>query len=97
MVLLGHNSMEEAEASADVLKSLGAHAIRLLSEAVIDTGVRRTAISKAATALENNGFLSIKSVGYMDDAFDLVPTFAGEEALEILDSRDDGKGKLNSK
>lgn len=88
MFLIAHESAEEARASADVLNGLGAPARRLLADSVEHTGVKRKQLSAAAKALETAGFLFIRDVGTIwASEFELIPTLAGEEALEVLDEQ----------
>jgi hypothetical protein len=86
MLLIAHESLQDAQESAGILRALGGAARKLLAESVENTGVKRKALSAAARALENEGFLFIRdnSTIWSSD-FELVPTLAGEEALELLD------------
>lgn len=63
MVLIAHDSMEQAEASATVLAALGAPGRKLLAQAVEMTGVKRKQLSKAAKVLETAGFLFVRDTG----------------------------------
>lgn len=86
MVLIAHDSLEHAQESAHALAALGNHARKLLAECVESTGVKRKQLSAAAKALETAGFLIVRDTGNIWEAqFELVPTLAGEEALEVLD------------
>ena len=86
MVLLGHESMEGVRASAALLKQLGPHARKVLSESVEATGVKRKQLSKAAKDLETAGFLFVRDLSSIwQGEYELLPTLAGEEALEYLD------------
>lgn len=86
MVLIAHESIEAAQESAKILRALGAAARRLLAESVEHTGVKRKTLSVAARELETAGFIFIRDHSTIWTAeFDLVPTFAGEEALETLE------------
>lgn len=86
MILLAHETFEDALESACVLNALGPYARKLLAACVETTGATRKQLSKAAKDLESAGFLFIREP---DDPwngeFYLKPTLAGEEALEILD------------
>lgn len=88
MMLIAHESMEQARESAAILVTLGAPARKLLAEAVEATGVKRKQLSKAAKDLETAGFLFIRDTGTIwESQFDLMPTLAGEEALEALEEQ----------
>lgn len=86
MLLIAHESLEAAQESADILRTLGGAARRLLADCVEHTGVKRKALSAAARELEAAGFLFVRdhSTNWSPE-FDLVPTLAGEEALEVLE------------
>jgi hypothetical protein len=78
--------MEHARESAAILVTLGAPARKLLAEAVEAQGVKRRQLSKAAKNLEAAGFLFVLDTGDVwESQFELKPTLAGEEALEVLD------------
>lgn len=86
MHLIAHDSIDQAKDSALALKSLGSNARKLLAEAVESGGVKRKQLSKAANALEAAGFLFVRDTSSIwESQFELMPTLAGEEALEILD------------
>lgn len=86
MVLIAHDSLEHAQESASILAALGSHARKLLAECVESTGVKRKQLSAAAKALETAGFLFVRDTGNIwESQFELMPTLAGEEALEVLD------------
>lgn len=86
MMLIAHESIEQARESAAILVTLGSPARKLLAEAVEATGVKRKQLSKAAKDLETAGFLFIRDTGTIwESQFDLMPTLAGEEALEALE------------
>lgn len=86
MVLIAHDSLEHAQESASILASLGSHARKLLAECVESTGAKRKQLSEAAKALETAGFLFVRDTGKIwESQFELTPTLAGEEALEVLD------------
>ncbi|OEZ90514.1 hypothetical protein JAB8_19570 [Janthinobacterium sp. HH106] len=88
MMLISHESMEQALESAAILVKLGLPARKLLAEAVEATGVKRKQLSKAAKDLEAAGFLFVRDIGNLwESQFELVPTLAGEEALEALDEQ----------
>jgi hypothetical protein len=94
MVLLGHETLEDVQASANMLKALGAPARRLLADSVEHTGVKRKQLSAAAKALEDAGFLFVRDLGTLwDEQFELMPSLAGEEALELLDEMDNRKAR----
>ncbi len=87
-MLISHESMEQALESAAILVKLGLPARKLLAEAVEATGVKRKQLSKAAKDLETAGFLFVRDSGNLwESQFELVPTLAGEEALEALDEQ----------
>lgn len=86
MVLLGHETLDDAIDSARKLKSLGGAARKLLSECVEHSGVNRKSLSATARALETAGFLFIRDDSSLWTAdFHLSPSLTGEEALQILD------------
>lgn len=88
MMLIAHESMEQARESAVILVRLGSPARKLLAEAVEATGVKRKQLSKAAKDLETAGFLFVRDIGNLwESQFELMPTLAGEEALEVLDEQ----------
>ena len=88
MMLIAHESMEQALESAAILVTLGSPARKLLAEAVEATGVKRKQLSKAAKDLETAGFLFVRDSGNLwESQFELMPTLAGEEALEALDEQ----------
>lgn len=88
MMLISHESMEQVLESAAILVNLGLPARKLLAEAVEATGVKRKQLSKAAKDLETAGFLFVRDRGNLwESQFELVPTLAGEEALEALDEK----------
>ncbi|MBW3512217.1 hypothetical protein [Janthinobacterium sp. NKUCC06_STL] len=88
MMLIAHESMEQARESAVILVRLGSPARKLLAEAVEATGVKRKQLSKAAKDLETAGFLFVRDSGNLwESQFELMPTLAGEEALEVLDEQ----------
>ena len=88
MMLIAHESMEQARESAVILVRLGSPARKLLAEAVEATGVKRKQLSKAAKDLETTGFLFVRESGNLwESQFELMPTLAGEEALEVLDEQ----------
>ena len=88
MMLISHESMEQVLESAAILVNLGLPARKLLAEAVEATGVKRKQLSKAAKDLEAAGFLFVRYIGNLwESQFELVPTLAGEEALEALDEK----------
>ena len=88
MMLISHESMEQALESAAILANLGLPARKLLAEAVEATGVKRKQLSKAAKDLETAGFLFVRESGNLwESQFELMPTLAGEEALEVLDEQ----------
>jgi len=87
MFLIAHDSMEQAQESATILLALGSSARKLLAEAVEATGVKRKQLSKAAKDLETAGFLFVRDSGNIwESQFELMPTLAGEEALEALEA-----------
>lgn len=86
MILIAHETLEQAQESAKVLAALGIHARKLLSDCVEATGVKRKQLSNAAKALESAGFLFVRDTGSIwESEFQLVPTLEGEEALQVLD------------
>lgn len=60
MVLIAHDTLEQAKESAKALAALGSHARKLLAESVESTGVKRKQLSAAAKALEKAGFLFVR-------------------------------------
>lgn len=87
VTLLHFESEAEAKAAAQVLRSLGASAVKLLAECVESQGVKRKILSNAANALEREGFIFIRGVKfYSDDEYSLLPSLAGEEALDALEA-----------
>lgn len=79
-------SAEDARDAAARLKALGSAARKLLSTCVEHQSATRRTQSKAALALEMEGFLFIRftgSVFYEEYLF--TPTLAGEEALDWLE------------
>lgn len=90
MYLIAHETMEEALASSSVLKGLGSAARRLLAESVEHSGVTRKQVSAAAASLESSGFLFIRDKGFVGSPeFELMPSLAGEEALEALEDMEE--------
>lgn len=88
---------EERQSAAVTLQQLGGHARNLLAECVEHQGLERAALSKAAQALSDAGFVFVREKGsFFERIFHLAPTLAGEEALEVLDQIDDKK-KANKK
>ncbi|PKB13922.1 hypothetical protein [Janthinobacterium sp. 64] len=88
MMLIAHESMEQARESAVILVRLGSPARKLLAEAVEATGVKRKQLSKTAKDLETAGFLFVRDSGNLwESQFELMPTLAGEQALEVLDEQ----------
>jgi hypothetical protein len=86
MIWLAHDSEEHAKDSAVVLASLGSHARKLLADSVVTTGVIRKRLSKAAHDLESAGFMFVRDIGDVwEPAFQLTPSLAGEEALQVLE------------
>ena len=91
MVLIAHDSVEQAQESARALAALGSHARKLMADCVEATGVKRKHLSAAARALESAGFLFVRDTGSIwESQFHLVPTLEGEEALQILDEINEG-------
>ncbi|CAN7747473.1 hypothetical protein [Duganella sp. LjRoot269] len=86
MIWLAHESEEHAKESAAVLAGLGFRACKLLADSVVTTGVTRKRLSKAAHDLESAGFLFVRDVGdSWEPVFQLTPSLAGEEALQVLE------------
>jgi hypothetical protein len=86
MVLLSHDSEEDARAAARVLRGLGGHARRLMAQCVEEQQLTRKSVSAAARALEDAGFLFVRDEGDLyEEAYALTPSLAGEEALETLE------------
>lgn len=86
MLLLAHETTQDAIKSAKLLRALGERACSLLAVCVETTGTKRKKISRAAGALESASFIRIRSIGSIwGEQFHLLPTLAGEEALEALD------------
>lgn len=86
MLLLAHENMEAAEASARHLQSLGGHARKLLAECVEHQGVTRKSASRAAHQLSDAGFVFLtEGPDHWLPEWSLKPSLAGEEALELLE------------
>lgn len=84
--LIGHQSLADAKESAMDLARLSIFAQKLLAEIVEHSGVKRKKLSKAAQDLEDSGFVIARAIGNIGGSeFELVPTLAGEEALEIFE------------
>lgn len=85
MLLIAHDSLEHVHESAKALAGLGSSARKLLAESVESSGVKRKQLSAAAKALETAGFLFVRDTGNIwESQFELMPTLAGEEALQVL-------------
>jgi hypothetical protein len=89
MILLGHNSLDELERSADDLSGMPPAARRLLATLVQEGELIRQKASPSAEALYDAGFLFIRERGrgLFDEGVMLVASLAGEEALDCLDAR----------
>jgi hypothetical protein len=75
-----------AEAVAE-LRSLGGRARKLLEECVAHQGITRAKLSQAALSLSEAGFVFIRDKSdVFESRFEIVPSLAGEEALEAMDS-----------
>lgn len=86
MVLLSHESEEDARAAALVLRGLGGHARRLMAQCVEEQLLTRKSVSTAARALEDAGFIFVRDEGdIFEPEFAITPSLAGEEALEALE------------
>lgn len=86
ILLIAHDTLEQAQDSAKTLKELGHHALKLMAECVEFTGVKRKQLSSAAKLLEDAGFVIVYERGDGSDSqYELMPTLEGEEALELLD------------
>lgn len=86
MLLLAHETQEDADAAARCLSELGASARRLLERCVASQGECRKSLSGAANALSDAGFLFIRDIGdKWSPQFMLCPSLSGEEALEALE------------
>lgn len=85
-MLLGHETEDDVHASALLLRGLGGHARRLLEECVAEQQLTRKAVSAAARALENAGFIFVRDeADIFEPKFVLTPSLTGEEALEALE------------
>jgi hypothetical protein len=85
-MVIAHESIDGANASAEILRGLGGHARRLLEECVEHQGVKRGKLSSTAETLEDCGFVFIRDEGdFMLQSFRIAPSLAGEEALEALE------------
>jgi DNA-binding MarR family transcriptional regulator len=95
MYLLIHESMEHAKESAERLKGMGAAARKLLEQCVEHQGVTRQRVSASAQALEDAGFVRIQDgPSYpMDRSVVILPSLAGEEALQMLELIEEGSAK----
>lgn len=92
MMLIAHDTLEQAQESASALAALGQHARKLLAECVEATGVKRKQLRVAAKALESAGFLFVRDTGNIwESEFQLMPTLEGEEALQVLDEVNEKK------
>jgi len=80
---------EEAKEAAADLAKLGRRARKLLAECIETQGVKRTRASSAANALEDAGFVRILDRGTVFETdIEIVPTLAGEEAMEFLEEQE---------
>ncbi len=88
MFLLAHESVDDAQISAQYLASLGGVAVRLLAECVAEQGVKRKSLSAAAIKLEEVGFVFIRTMSdIVGSEYAITPSLKGEEALELLDNQ----------
>jgi len=80
---------ELAEAVAE-LRSLGGRVRKLLAECVANQGIVRAKLSQAALSLSEAGFVFIRDKSNVfESRFEIVPSLAGEEALEAIDTEED--------
>lgn len=92
MILLAHDSEEDARASAEQLRQLGGHAKKLLAECVKDQELERKSLSATARALNDAGFIFVRDLSsYFEGRFVISPSLAGEEALEMLEKLEASK------
>ena len=75
------------------LRGLGPAARRLLAQCVEHTGVARQKASKSAEALEDAGFVHLRfsDVYPLDKSVSILPSLAGEEAMEMLELMEAGQ------
>ncbi|KVP75201.1 hypothetical protein WJ96_05445 [Burkholderia ubonensis] len=86
MFLLAYESEDAVKQAAQSLRQLGARARKLLEECVEHQEVTRTKVSQAANQLFDAGFLFVTDVGDIwKSEYQLRPSLAGEEALEMLE------------
>jgi hypothetical protein len=77
---------DEAIEADHALETLGGRAKKLLAECIEHQGITRKSVSKAARALENEGFIFIKeSDDFFDKSVEMKPSLWGEEAMEMLE------------
>ncbi|MBA9846782.1 hypothetical protein [Ralstonia pickettii] len=85
-MLLHYETVAEAQAAAFQLERLGGAACRLLEQCVEAQALKRTKPSKTALRLSDAGFLFIRETGDLwRQDITLLPSLAGEEALDALD------------
>lgn len=71
--------------AAQDLRALSTPARRLLAQCVEAQELTRKAVSEAARALEDAGFVYVREIGHvMDREYRITPSLWGEEALEAL-------------
>lgn len=71
--------------AAQDLRALSTAARRLLAQSVEAQELTRKAVSEAARALEDAGFVYVREIGHvMDRDYRITPSLWGEEALEAL-------------
>lgn len=71
--------------AAQDLRAQSTAARRLLAQSVEAQELTRKAVSEAARALEDAGFVYVREIGHvMDRDYRITPSLWGEEALEAL-------------
>lgn len=77
---------DEIEQAVEDLRAMPSASRTLLAACIEHQGVARTRCSKAARDLESAGFIRIREREWgAETPFDLLPTLAGEEAMQALE------------
>jgi hypothetical protein len=98
LLVIAHEDIDGANASAAILRGLGGRARKLLEECVEHQGVKRSKLSPTAESLEEYGFVFIREDGdFMLQSFRIAPSLAGEEALEALEIIEEAEPKKRGK
>lgn len=86
MLLIGHDSLEAAEKSAELLLQMGRAAVRILADCVEHQELKRQTLAKSTQQLESAGFVFIRDVGTVwEHQYVITPSLTGEEALELAE------------